>query len=79
MQFHNVIVCAPVAQGIEHRPPEAGAPVRLWLETWKGKALRCLLLKLSLLCDMFQEAYLSQKKVQVDPGRRIVEGIKELC
>ena len=29
MQFHNVIVCAPVAQGIEHRPPEAGAAVRI--------------------------------------------------
>ena len=24
-QFHIVIVYAPVAQGIEHRPPEAGA------------------------------------------------------
>ena len=27
-QFHIVIVYAPVAQGIEHRPPEAGAAVR---------------------------------------------------
>ena len=28
-QFHIVIVYAPVAQGIEHRPPEAGAAVRI--------------------------------------------------
>lgn len=28
-QFHMVIVYAPVAQGIEHRPPEAGAAVRI--------------------------------------------------
>ena len=27
--FHMVIVYAPVAQGIEHRPPEAGAAVRI--------------------------------------------------
>mgnify|MGYP000659461076 FL=1 len=28
-QFHIVIVYAPVAQGYEHRPPEAGAAVRI--------------------------------------------------
>lgn len=28
-QFQIVIVYAPVAQGIEHRPPEAGAAVRI--------------------------------------------------
>lgn len=28
-QFHIILIYAPVAQGIEHRPPEAGAAVRI--------------------------------------------------
>ena len=36
-QFHIVIVYAPVAQGIEHRPPEAGAAVRIRLGVYTNR------------------------------------------
>ena len=45
-QFHIVIVYAPVAQGIEHRPPEAGAAVRIR----RSRLRRAVLYPLSYGC-----------------------------